>query len=124
MNGEELFRRCCEDLDLDFEEMFFFQVSQSYLRRGSRIQQNYISKNIPEKQYIVRYYPTEDIFFVWYHILGRNSGSLKIPNDFAVEPNELLRIAKRRGDNLPETVFAFTSNGIHTFFEEVVLAEF
>ena len=123
MDGEALLRRCCEDADLDFDSIFYFQSSQVSLHPGRRIIQQYTSSVINNRDYIVRYYPDNDIFFVWWHIRGRNSCSFNVPKDYSLERGTIRKDMKRIGNkgHDEEPVFSFYSSDVSKFLEEVVV---
>ena len=119
MKGETLMHQCCEKADLDFDTTFFFKASQVALHPGSRITQQYNSSEIDDKDYIVRYFPDNDIFFVWYHIRGRNSCSLQVPMDYSISKGKVRKDMKRIGDSKDlEPVFSFRSSGVEKFIKE------
>lgn len=122
MDGKMLFQKCCKEVGIDFDSTFFFAESQVALHKGKRITQNYNPKSIGEKDYIVRYYPDNDIYFVWLHIRGRNSCSFNVPNDYAVTSG-IIRVDEKRigkGKNT-EPVFSFRSRDIAKFLKEQVI---
>ena len=123
MNGKSLFQRCCVDAGIDFEQTFFFQTSQVALHLGKRISQAYISCQINNIDYIVRYYPDNDIYFVWNHIRGRNSCSFSVPPDYSVISGNIRKDYKRIGDGRKNTepVYSFSSIDVKRFLEENVL---
>lgn len=124
MDGEALLRRCCENIGLDFDSIFYFQSSQVALHPGKRIAQQYISSTIDDKDYIVRYYPDNDIFFVWLHVRGRNSCSFNVPKDYSLERGTIRKDTKKLGDksHRKEPVYSFYSSEVSKFLEEVVAA--
>lgn len=122
MNGLRLFCKYCEDLGIDFDSTFFFAESRVALHKGKRITQSYNSKSIGEKDYIVRYYPDNDIYFVWLHIRGRNSCSLNVPSDYAIISGTIRVDEKRIGKGKDtEPVFSFYSRDITKFLKEQVI---
>lgn len=122
MDGEALLRRCCEKVGLDFDSIFYFKKSQVSLHPGRRITQSYISSAIKDIDYIVRYYPDNDIFFVWHHIRGRNSCSFAVPKDYKIQSGTIRKDTKIIGDGSKrrELVFSFSSTDTMKFLEEII----
>ena len=121
MDGEALMRRCCMDVGIDFDSLFYYKASQVSLHPGTRITQPYNSKSIDNIDYIIRYFPDNDIFFVWHHIRGRNSCGFKVPEDYSLQHGKIRKDEKRIGDSKErEIVFSFDSSGVEMFLEEVL----
>lgn len=118
MDGEALVRRCCKEKGLDFDQLFYFSVSRVSLHPGKRIVQSCESHKIGNKEFIMRYYPDNDIFFVWNHIYGRSSCSFGVPQDYSISPGTIRVDEKRIGDSKDtEPVYSFVSNDIGKFLD-------
>lgn len=123
MNGEELLRRHCKNVGLDFDSTFYVKSSQVALHPGKRIQQKCEINELDEVAYVVRYFPDDDIFFAWRYLRGRNSCSFKVPEDYSIQPGTVRKDTKTIGDGSgrKETVYSFFSKDINKFLEEVIL---
>ena len=99
--GKEIFQTCCDELGINFEEVFCYGRGNTYYSKGKRNPRYEfkptIDQLLPNHKYALKYFKTEEMFLCWDLDSIPKRSIFSADKDEALNTLELLKSSFKKG---------------------------